>query len=142
MLVRLLYASRAAENFDGANLLAILRQSRAKNPKLGITGVLCHSQGLFMQVLEGGRGAVNALYAQILTDPRHHDVQLLRYEEIGERRFSGWSMGQVYLAKLNRGLLLKYAETETLDPFTLSGASALALFDDLLATAAVVGQST
>lgn len=142
MLVRLMYASRAADNFDAAELLAILRHSRSNNPKQGITGVLCHSPGLFMQVLEGGRGAVNQLYARILADPRHHGVQLLRYEEIGERRFCGWSMGQVYLAKLNRGLLLKYAETETLDPFVLSGASALSLFDDLLATAAIVGQST
>ena len=67
--------------------------SKANNPALGITGVLCFSEGIFLQVLEGGRSAVNRLYNRIAADPRHSEVELLCYEEIGERRFAGWSMG-------------------------------------------------
>ena len=45
--------------------LAILRKSKANNPALGVTGVLCFSEGIFLQVLEGGRSAVNQLYNRL-----------------------------------------------------------------------------
>ncbi len=140
MLVRLMYASRAAESVDQDELLAILKQSKAGNATAGITGVLCFSGGIFLQVLEGGRMPVNALYNRIAADPRHRDVVLLTYEEIGERRFAGWSMGQVNLARLNPALLLKYSETAVLDPYAVSGQVSMALFEELVATASIVGQ--
>jgi hypothetical protein len=37
-----------------------MQQSRQHNPANGITGVLCHTDQVFMQVLEGGREAVNS----------------------------------------------------------------------------------
>ncbi len=137
MLVRLLYASRAAESADQDMLLALLRQSRAANAEHGITGVLCFSGGIFLQVLEGGRMQVNALYNRIVADARHRDVVLLGYEEIAERRFAAWSMGQVNLARLNPALLLKYSESAALDPYALSGAVSMALFDELVSTASL-----
>jgi hypothetical protein len=141
MLVRLLYASRAVPALDQDALVAIVRKSKANNPALGVTGVLCFSEGIFLQVLEGGRGPVNRLYNRIATDPRHTDAELLCYEEIGERRFAGWSMGQVNMSRLNPALLLKYSERATLDPFSVSGRVSMALFDELMATAAIVGPS-
>lgn len=140
MLVRLLYASRATHTVEQDELNAILRSSKAENPALGITGVLCFSEGIFLQVLEGGRSAVNRLYNRIVTDPRHTDVELLVYEEISERRFAGWSMGQVNMSRLNPALLLKYSERATLDPYAVSGPVSLALFSELMATASIVGQ--
>ena len=77
MLVRLLYASRVGASFDADALGAILKQSKINNPVLGVTGVLCFSGGIFMQVLEGGRTVVNQLYNRIAGDPRHADVVLL-----------------------------------------------------------------
>mgnify|MGYP002378384662 CR=1 FL=1 len=139
MLVRLMYASRAAASVDLEELHAILRQSKQANPQHGITGLLCLSDGIFLQVLEGGRSAVNRLYGRIAADPRHTQVELLLYQEITERRFAGWSMGQVDMARLNRSLLLKYSATAALDPFAVSGAVSLALFDELVATASVIG---
>jgi Sensors of blue-light using FAD len=139
MLVRLLYASRVAPSVDGDALAAIVRQSQRHNAELGVTGLLCCSGNLFMQVLEGGRTAVNGLYNRIVSDPRHSDVELLLYEEIGERRFAGWAMGQVNLASLNPALLLKYSETAALDPYSVSGRASMALFEELAATAAVCG---
>jgi hypothetical protein len=140
MLVRLMYASRAVPSVDQDELVAILRKSKTNNPAHGVTGVLCFSQGIFLQVLEGGRSAVNQLYNRVAADPRHTDVELLIYEEIHERRFAGWSMGQVNMARLNPALLLKYSETATLDPYKVSGAVSMALFEELVATASVVGQ--
>ena len=140
MLVRLMYASRAAAAVDQDALLAILRKSRANNAAAGVTGVLCFSGGIFLQVLEGGRSPVSALYHRIANDPRHGDVVLLSYEEIDERSFAGWSMGQVNLARLNPALLLKYSETAVLDPYAVSGKVSMALFNELVATASIVGQ--
>jgi Sensors of blue-light using FAD len=139
MLVRLMYASRAVDQIDQEALVAILRKSKANNPPRGVTGVLCYSSGIFLQVLEGGRSAVNQLYARIVADPRHTQVELLSYEEIGERRFAGWAMGQVDMGRLNPALLLKYSETATLDPYAVSGAVSMALFQELMATASIVG---
>jgi Sensors of blue-light using FAD len=141
MLVRLMYASRAASPVDQEELSSILRQSKMTNPAQGITGVLCCSGGIFIQVLEGGRNAVNRLYNRISADPRHTDVVLLTYEEIAERRFAGWSMGQVHMSRLNPALLLKYSETATLDPYSVSGAATAALFEEMIATAAIMGQA-
>jgi Sensors of blue-light using FAD len=135
-----MYASRAVPAVDQEELLAILKKSKANNPKAGVTGVLCFSEGVFMQVLEGGRSAVNKLYNRIVADARHSDVMLLNYEEIAERRFAGWSMGQVNMSRLNPALLLKYSECARLDPFAVSGKVSVALFDELVATAAVMGQ--
>ena len=140
MLVRLMYASRAAKPLDPEELSAILRQTKASNPAAGITGVLCCAGNVFIQVLEGGRMAVNTLYRRIAADPRHQDVILLNYEEIGERRFASWAMGQVNLTRLNPALLLKYSETATLDPYAVSGKVTAALFEELVATAAIMGQ--
>lgn len=141
MLVRLLYASRAADGTNADALAAILKKSKAANPAEGITGVLCFSGGIFLQVLEGGRMQVNKLYGRIAADPRHRDVVLLSYEEIDERMFAHWSMGQVNLSRLNTALLLKYSETATLDPYAVSGRVSMALFNELVATASVMGQA-
>lgn len=140
MLVRLMYASRAADSVNSDDLAAILKKSKTNNPPIGVTGVLCFSDGIFLQVLEGGRSPVSGLYNKIACDPRHRDVVLLSYEEIGERSFAGWSMGQVNLSRLNPALLLKYSERPELDPYAVSGRVSLAFFNELVATAAVMGQ--
>lgn len=141
MLVRLLYASRAADKVSAETIESILQQSRKHNPELGITGILCHGGNVFMQVLEGGRAEVNTLYNKIVRDKRHGDVVLLHYAEVPERRFAGWTMGQVNLAKINPSTLLKYSEKPTLDPFAVSGQASLALLEELIATAQIIGRT-
>jgi hypothetical protein len=88
-------------------------------------------------VLEGGRNQVSKLYNQIAHDPRHNEVALLSYEEIGERTFASWSMGQVHMSRLNPALVLKYSEGALLDPYAVSGKASLALFNELVDTASI-----
>ncbi len=142
MLVRLLYASRAADRIDEALIASILEQARAHNAAHGITGILCTSSeaDVFLQVLEGGRAAVNDLYGRILRDPRHTDVTLLDYAEIAERRFATWRMGNVRLNRVNLGTVLRFSETAVLDPFAMSGKAAIALLEELMSTAATVSR--
>jgi hypothetical protein len=141
MLVRLIYASRAADLQSGEATEAILARSRSHNPACGITGILCHGGGVFLQALEGGRGPINELYGHILRDPRHKDVVLLNYQEISERSFGGWTMGHVNLAKLNASIVLKYCERPELDPYAISGSVALALLQELMVTASIMGRA-
>ncbi|MDH4480476.1 MAG: BLUF domain-containing protein [Rhodoferax sp.] len=140
MLVRLLYASRAVDPAAVA-IDEILAKSRQGNPSSGITGILCYGGGIFLQAIEGGRSAVSELYGHIQRDARHKDVVLLHYEEISERRFSGWTMGQVNMSKINASILLKYAEKPELDPYSVSGKVSLALLEELMATASIIGRA-
>lgn len=140
MLVRLLYASRALDTSPAA-IDTILAQSRQYNPTSGITGILCYGGGIFLQAIEGGRMAISDLYGHIQRDARHKDVVLLQYEEISERRFSGWTMGQVNILKLNQSILLKYSEKPELDPYAASGKVSFALLEELMATASIIGRS-
>jgi hypothetical protein len=139
MLVRLLYASRAVDTSPAA-IESILAQARQHNPENGITGILCYGGGIFLQAIEGGRMQVSDLFGHIQKDIRHKDVALLDYEEITERRFGGWSMGQVNVSKVNHSILLKYSEKPELDPYAVSGRVSLALLEDLMATAAICGR--
>jgi hypothetical protein len=140
MLVRLLYASRAIDTSPDA-IEAILSQSRQFNPSSGITGILCYGGGIFLQAIEGGRSAISELYGHIQRDVRHQDVELLQYEEITERRFAGWTMGAVNVSRINASILLKYAEKPELNPYTVSGKMSLALLEELMATACIIGRS-
>lgn len=140
MLVRLLYASRAVDTSPEA-IESILHQSRDHNPSTGVTGVLCYGGGIFLQAIEGGRMAISALYGHIQRDPRHKDVVLLHYEEISERRFAGWTMGEVNMTRINASILLKYAEKPELDPYSVSGTVSLALLEELMATASIIGRA-
>ena len=137
MFIRLTYVSRAIELVTQPVMDSILQTSRKNNPANGITGVLCTNNYIFLQLLEGGRKEVSETYNRIARDPRHNDVQLLHMEEVTERKFSGWSMGKVSFDRVNLAILLKYSAKSVLDPYAVSGASSIALLDELMATASV-----
>ena len=140
MLVRCLYASRAAAGTGPAILDEILVQSRRNNPAKGITGMLCVSNDVFIQLLEGGRDEVCELYNAIVRDTRHQNVRLLAYDEISQRQFGSWTMGRVDLARVNPSVLLKYFKRAELDPFDASGSATLSLLGELVASASIVGR--
>lgn len=137
MLVRCLYASRVATPLPASVLDEILVQSHRNNPRRGITGLLCFTSDVFVQVLEGGRDEVCDLYNAIVRDERHSQVRLLTYEEIAERRFGNWTMGQVDAQTVNPSLLLKYSKTASLDPFAITGQATMALLMELVAAGAI-----
>ena len=139
MLVRLLYVSRATESTT-ESLEAILQRARRHNAEHGITGILCYSNNIFMQLLEGGREEVNCLYSEIQRDSHHTNVQLLHYDEITEREYPGWTMGLVDIDQLNTSIILKYSEGPDFNPYANSGWMSLAMLEELAATAQVVGR--
>lgn len=87
-----LYVSSATRPFPPEELAELLRVSRQKNHGLGVTGMLLHKEGNFMQVLEGDESAVRELFGRIDRDPRHRGVIVLRRTPIEQREFGEWSM--------------------------------------------------
>lgn len=91
MLSRFIYASHARANAE-EDIPGILAWSRRVNPELGITGVLCFLDGVYMQYIEGEEAALEALFTSIRKDPRHSDVTLLERRAVPRRAFSDWAM--------------------------------------------------
>jgi len=71
----------------------MLECARIKNERLGLTGLLLHKGGNFMQMLAGEKETVLDLYETILQDPRHRDVMKVHADEIEVRNFPNWTMG-------------------------------------------------
>lgn len=90
MVQQLFYVSN---NISAANQIeSILLKSRTNNIQAQITGVLLYRGGLFLQLLEGEKEAVEALYKKIEKDPRHGNVIQLFSVANNERLFKDWSM--------------------------------------------------
>jgi hypothetical protein len=88
----LIYVSSAQPSFDLAQIEQMLIRARAKNRRLGITGLLIHRSGNFMQYIEGDKTAVKDLFATIAHDARHHGCVVLAEGPMRERQFDGWDM--------------------------------------------------
>lgn len=74
---------------------AILDESRRNNQRWRITGALLFYDEMFLQVLEGSRQSVEALFATIRRDRRHTRIHHLGTDPIVARRFARWSMAFV-----------------------------------------------
>ena len=89
---QILYLSSSTVQGDRGDLAGILEQSRHNNAIDGITGLLWSDGVHFLQVFEGPTRSVEATFARIVKDDRHHDIHLLHDERIIERQFGDWSM--------------------------------------------------
>lgn len=94
-MIRLLYYSQAIPGISDDQVQNILLIAQQSNKALGITGVLVHGGGIFMQVLEGPEHAVLRLYVKILDDRRHGSSRIIYITPAKERIFQGWSMGVI-----------------------------------------------
>jgi hypothetical protein len=94
-MIRILYASQSTRDITDQQVHDILTSSRRNNPGHGITGVLIHGGGLFMQVLEGPEQSTLRQYVRILDDRRHGDCKIIHITPIDNRIFKKWSMGVI-----------------------------------------------
>lgn len=89
----LIYTSQATQPLSADGLHALVRRARERNTAAGITGLLLYVDDAFLQVLEGRREAVHALYDHIIRDRRHTGAYVLLDTPIRRRSFGDWSMG-------------------------------------------------
>lgn len=94
---QLLYVSNAARGIPASDLDDILTQARARNPERGLSGILIHVDGGFLQILEGARETVMQVYGRIAEDKRHSQPHVLVDRETDAPAFAAWSMGYEHL---------------------------------------------
>lgn len=100
-LYRLVYTSFKQPICDEGEIQRILKSARAKNPAMGITGVLIHSDSRFLQYLEGEKEQLKLLFELIQNDKRHTAVVERNFEPISERAFPNWLMAYKDIALAN-----------------------------------------
>ena len=146
MLSQMLYISTAVGPVTTAVTGTILRSAQAHNAANGITGVLCQGQGIYLQVLEGERSQIDALYARIVLDKRHHKVTLRQQTDISQRRYGKWAMAHIDLAHVTSSAQptsdgstkAHPAQALGFDPYTASGEQVMATMDQLIALGKVM----
>ncbi len=92
-MIHLIYISSATRLPTENDLKQLLEQSRTRNLKQNITGLLLYNNATYMQVLEGSTTDVHEIYGSICNDPRNNGIVKLVEKEIAERDFPAWSMG-------------------------------------------------
>ena len=72
-MIRLTYLSQESSELSADALLALVTQCHRNNPAKGLTGMLLHGNGTFLQVIEGEEAVVDQLMAAIkqhMTPPK------------------------------------------------------------------------
>ena len=139
MLVRMLYVSTAVGPQTTTVTGTILRSAQAFNADNGITGVLCQGQGVWLQILEGPRREVHALYERITADKRHKNVQTVGVEDITQRRYGAWAMAHVKLTDADSMREVSSSDA-AFDPYSATREHAMARIDALIAAGKVMGK--
>ena len=92
MIYTLVYISFASGGLEEKELSEILELSRRNNQQLDITGLLLYAEGNIIQILEGDKDEVEALYKKIGQDERHERITRLFAGYSDSRIFTEWSM--------------------------------------------------
>ena len=131
ILTSLTYASRANPDVNSKDLELILEQARHNNTNNGITGMLTFNREYFLQTIEGPRAEINRLLQVLLSDTRHHDLQVLEVGEVKIREWAKWSMNYAAPTPDNQATYLKYSTTVDFNPYLLNSESARLLLKEL-----------
>lgn len=93
MLRQIVYVSSGAREYSIAELEEIAETGARHNDRSGVTGILLHYNGNFMQLIEGDTDAVEETFKRISADPRHTGILKLQDDRVAQRRFPDSRMG-------------------------------------------------
>lgn len=131
-LTRLVYYSERTPSED-MDIAALAETCRRNNERLNLTGLLHYNGDHFLQVMEGGRVEVSAMYHRILRDRRHSNIILLSCSDARERLFPTWAMGLHQGMDLQtRATFLRYFATDVVNPETVNVDTLLDVLQDLM----------
>ena len=89
----LVYTSVAHPKISDKHLKSLLVKCRQNNERRNITGILLYLDPFFIQILEGDKAVVEALFDTIKSDARHQKVSIIYQKPIATRSFPNWTMG-------------------------------------------------
>jgi len=130
-LTRLVYYSQRNPSMN-VNVEELLADCRRNNFATNVTGMLHYNGTNFLQVLEGGRAEVSAIYHRIAADPRHVNIILMACNDVRERIFPGWSMGlHEGMSDETKQIFLRYFPSNKVNPEAISVDSLLDFLQDV-----------
>ncbi len=109
-MIHLIYISSATREMSEDDLFVLLGQSRTRNRRHNVTGMLLYRDAAFLQVLEGEANDVEEIYKSIVLDERNAGHYVIEKSEIVERNFREWSMGFADLTKVPADQLEGYSD--------------------------------
>lgn len=130
-LTRLVYYSQRnpSERLDIDQLIETCRRN---NARMNLTGMLHYNGDHFIQVIEGGRAEVSALYHRIARDPRHSNIILINCVDVRERLFPEWMMGlHEGMTDKTRKIFLRYFPSDEVNPESVNIDSLLDVLQDI-----------
>ena len=130
-LVRLIYFSSPTDGPASQTIKDILQAARVNNDRHELTGLMLLDHQYFLQVVEGGRGAVSQLLGNLYKDPRHQDLIVLGFDRIDRRAFGEWSMQFVPATSVTQQVLLRHGASRLFEPRHMTKESALDLLSEL-----------
>jgi blue light- and temperature-responsive anti-repressor len=92
MLTQLIYRSRAAAPILSEDLESLRSSCEQNNKHDSVSGIMCFDGEYFLQVLEGGESALDALMTRITADRRHKNIVIIFKEPVGFARFKPFGM--------------------------------------------------
>ena len=98
-LFELTYRSKARPDITEKEISEILTVATTRNEQYEISGCLVFHNGIFVQILEGNKENVLAIFEKIKRDIRHSKVELLWEGTCSERAFPKWDMAYLGLNK-------------------------------------------
>ena len=125
-LIELCYYSTPIKKISDEELRRMLCGARERNCMLDVSGLLLCSNNFFLQILEGSREAVNAIFQSISHDSRHNDIAISYVNEITFRQFRSWRMA--YISDLELRELTGLAD---FNPYSMSAAAIRSLVGNI-----------
>jgi len=110
MLYEILYSSVAIQKFSADGIQSLLSQCFENNKENDITGCMIYKKREFIQVIEGEKKHVKALFEKIKHDKRHTKVQIIWEGETKQRSFNQWLMGFYNFDELNIAEIQGFAD--------------------------------
>ncbi len=131
---QILYCSLAKQPMDEIAIEQLVHTAADLNRMDHITGMLMYADGVFVQLIEGPRQAIDHLWARLLHDKRHQAVvQLYHRREVEARACDGWDMRYVQREDLRD--LIHEAKEEIVAGRKSAWAPAIERMDFLLSNA-------
>jgi hypothetical protein len=128
---QMLYCSLASAPMTEAELDALAQNAERLNRMDHISGMLMYGDGVFIQLIEGPREAINGLWARLLKDKRHYGVvQLYHRRELESRTCKGW--GMQYVEREQLSAIIHEAKEEIVQGRKTAWAPAIERMDFLL----------
>ena len=121
---RIIYLSSATQLLSDDELEYLLKNSKIKNKKYNISGLLLYIDGDFLQVIEGEKQDVLNLFELIKNDPRNRSIICVFNESVDKRQFPDWLMGFSQLT---------YHDLQKMDSFENITKTTLSNIDDKVA---------